>query len=85
MNSGFGKAKKYFKNIAKIILQKGTVDWHFVNYEIPAFPESIYSHLDSKNIAGFDVLTREEDDSIKIQKSHDSFVEYPRLIFKIKK
>jgi ubiquinone/menaquinone biosynthesis C-methylase UbiE len=85
INRGLGRVKKYLKNIAKIILRKGTPDWHFVVVTSPTKPDEVCQYLWSKKINNFKVLTKEKDDSIKLQETLGLFPEYPRLIFIIQK
>ena len=85
LNSGFGIAKKYMMSIAKMILHRGTPDWHLVVSTTPAVPEEICRHFRDINIANFKIMAEEKDGSISLQKSYGSFEEYGRLIFEIKK
>src|SRR5262245_32669729 len=36
---------RYGKNVAKIILRRGTPVWHFVVHHVPTYPEEIYKHF----------------------------------------
>ncbi len=85
LNSGFGIAKKYMMNVAKMILHRGTPDWHFSISTTPAAPEEICRHFRNINVADFKIMALEKDGSISLQKSPGSFEEYGRLIFEINK
>lgn len=87
MNSKLsGKILKYFKNIAKIILRKGTVDWHFVTITNPTKPEEVKEFiLKDKKIGKLDIFTVEKDESIKLQEKAGLYPDYGRLVFSFKK
>ena len=79
---GLGKYKRYLKNIAKIVLFKGTPDWHFVVHEVPTYPHDVYQYLKECFYPNtFQVYVRENEDSIKATRELSSFKEYGRLVF----
>jgi ubiquinone/menaquinone biosynthesis C-methylase UbiE len=82
---GVGRIIRVLKNIAKIILRKGTPKWHFIVYENPSFPERIYAHLKEKNIEDFQIMVRNDDETIKKMNTIDNFPNFGRLIFVIRK
>ena len=48
--SGFYVIKNYIKNIFKLILRRGLVDWSNIIYDIPSNPIEILNHLQKKDI-----------------------------------
>ena len=82
---GMGKIKRYVKNIAAVILRRGTPNWHFVVYEVPVYPESIYEHLKGKQISNFKVLIVKENEVIEVGNELGSIGPFSRLVFAIEK
>lgn len=82
---GINRFKKGIKNIAKMILRRGFVDWHFVVYVFPSQPEDVYQYLEEKQISSFQIMVRQEDESIEARSELGSFEHYDRLLFAIRK
>jgi ubiquinone/menaquinone biosynthesis C-methylase UbiE len=83
--TGLRKFTRYAKNIAKLILRRGTPNWHFVVHEVPTYPESIYSYLKEQYIEDFKVMVLKGDKSFETRKEHDSFRDFQRLVFVVRK
>ena len=86
-NSGVGRIIRYMKNMAKVICRRGTSiwDWNAIVHEVPTFPESIYDHLEKRSIISFQVIVKKNDGSLDIKKRIDSFREFGRLSFVVRK
>ena len=82
---GVKKIIRYSKNICKIILRRGTPDWHNFCYEVPTYPESIYDYFRQKNISNFCVLVKKGDESLEAEGNTGSFKEFGRLVFVLEK
>jgi hypothetical protein len=80
-----GMIHKYAKNVIKMTLRRGTVDWHSTVYEVPTFPDAIYAHLSYIGAANFQVFARMDDNRLELQKGKNSFGSYDRLIFVVRK
>lgn len=78
-------AKNYAKNIAKIILRRGTPVWHLIVYEVPTYPENLYEHFKQIGISDFQVMVRKADDTLELKGQKGSFEEYNRLVFVVRK
>jgi ubiquinone/menaquinone biosynthesis C-methylase UbiE len=78
-----GKMIRYGKNMAKLILRRGTPQWHSVVYEVPTYPESLYRHLDQIGVSDFQVMVAREDHSLELKDERKPFSEFDRLIFGI--
>ena len=76
---------RYGKNVAKIILRRGTPVWHFVVHQVPTYPEEIYKHFEEVGITDYSVMIKRDDDSLELTSEKKSFEEYPRLIFAVRK
>ena len=83
--NGIRKLLRYTKNIIKILLKKGIPDWTSVVHEVPAYPETIYKHLEKANIKNYIIMARSRDEEILTMKTADSFKDYSRIIFSFKK
>lgn len=81
---GMNRIKEYIKNIGKAILRRGVPNWHFIVYECPTGPESIYEHLSERRISDFQVMVRNEDDSLEVRNKLGPFEDFGRLVFVIK-
>lgn len=82
----FGRYKRYFKNIAKMVLGRGTPDWHFVVHEVPTYPGDVCQYLKQCRYPNtFQVYFREDDNSIKLAKELSPFEQYGRLVFVVLK
>ena len=77
---GIYRVQRYFKNIARIVLRRRPVDWHFVVHEVPVRPEEVYKHLAARQIKTFKVFARMGNGSLDLQDELGSFVWYPRLV-----
>jgi ubiquinone/menaquinone biosynthesis C-methylase UbiE len=84
-NRTAGKMIRYGKNVAKLILRRGTPQWHSVVYEVPTYPESLYRHLDRIGVSYFQVMAAREDHSLELKDERKPFAEFDRLIFVIVK
>jgi ubiquinone/menaquinone biosynthesis C-methylase UbiE len=83
---GIGRVKTYAKNIAKIVLRKGTPDWHFVIHQVPTHPEDVCNYLKECNITNtFQILARKEDETLEKTTGGSLLEQYDRLIFFITK
>ena len=85
--TGIGIVKTYIKNIAKLILRRGTPDWHLIIHETPTLPEDVCQYLKDLGFPYvFHILVRKQDDSLEMEDSSDpSFLQYDRLIFHVLK
>jgi SAM-dependent methyltransferase len=73
------------RNLAKVVLRRGNVNWHAVIYEVPTDPQLVYDHLDKRQV-GFQVLGRNEaDQSVVPLPGAGAFPDYARLVFVINK
>jgi ubiquinone/menaquinone biosynthesis C-methylase UbiE len=85
-NRGIGRIIRIMKNIAIIILNRGCLNWHFVDYEVPSSPRSIYNHFLNKRISNICIMVKRNDGSIEIKDDiTKNFNEFGRLIFVIRK
>lgn len=83
-NTGMGRIWKITKNIAKVILRRRTIDWHFVVYETPTYPEGFYGHLRTHSkVRDFSVFTRNQDGSLLEQKEVGPLPDWDRIVFVI--
>jgi len=73
------------KNMAKLILRRGTPVWRSIVYEIPTYPESLYKHFESIEVMDFDVVIRRQDHTLETRNEKSSFQDYERLIFVVRK
>jgi ubiquinone/menaquinone biosynthesis C-methylase UbiE len=80
-NRGLGRLVKVAKNLVKTVLRRGVPDWHFVDYEVPTFPEEIYAHLQSAPVRSWGVFVRKADDVLEAPTEQEPFKEYQRLVF----
>ena len=80
-----GKVIHYGKNVAKLILRRGTPQWHSVVYEVPTYPETLYEHLDQIGVSDFQVMVAREDHSLELRDERKPFSEFDRLVFVINK
>ena len=80
-----GKVIHYGKNVAKLILRRGTLQWHSVLYEVPTYPETLYGHLDQIGVSDFQVMVAREDHSLELRDERKPFSEFDRLVFVINK
>lgn len=80
-----GKAIRIIKNIIKVILCRKFIDWNFIVYVTPIYPEVIYEHIKTKYGYDFNVMIRKKDDSLERVASPGSFEEFGRLIFVVEK
>jgi len=83
--SPFWRGICYAKNIVKIVLQRGTPDWHFVIYEVPTYPESVYEQLKNLQLSNFYIIVKENNGSIQKRDGLVAYEDYPRLVFCIRK
>ena len=79
------KIKISIINVAKMVLRRGSPNWHFVVHEVPTYPESIYEHLKERQISNFRVMVKKEDESIETRNELGSFEQFPRLVFVVRK
>ena len=82
-NRAAGKVIRYGKNMAKIILRRGTPLWHPVVYEVPTYPETLYRHLDQIGVSDYHVMIAGKDHRLEPRDERTSFSEFARLIFVI--
>ena len=80
-----GKMIRYGKNMAKIILRRGTPVWHSIVYEVPTYPESLYEHFRQIEISDFQVMVRRDDHTLQLRNEKRSFRDYDRLVFVVNK
>lgn len=78
-----GTIIRYSKNVAKIILRRGTPVWRSIVYETPIYPEAIYEFLRARQISNFQVMVTNEDASLQPRSELDSFADFARLVFVI--
>ena len=60
-----GKTIRIIKNVIKVILCRKFIDWNFIVYVTPVFPEVIYEHIKTKYGYEFSLMSRKEDDSLE--------------------
>lgn len=72
----------FIKNIVKIFLGYPAVSWRVVLHEVPTLPETLYNYFRKSKI-NYQVMVRNEDDSLGMMNSSDSLDDFPRLIFTI--
>lgn len=83
---GTYRIKRCIKNIAKVILNRGTPDWSIVCcHEVPVYPEVIYKYLYNYPLCTFDIYVKNDDESLEIKKELSSFSQYGRLVFVLRK
>lgn len=80
-----GKVISCGKNVAKMILHRGSPQWHSVVYEVPTYPETLYRHLDQIGVSAFQVMVVREDHSLEPKDERKPFSEFDRLVFVITK
>jgi ubiquinone/menaquinone biosynthesis C-methylase UbiE len=80
-----GKVIRCGKNVAKIILRRGSPQWHSVVYEVPTYPETLYRHLDQIGVSGYQVMLVSEDHSLEPTDERKPFSEFDRLVFVLTK
>lgn len=76
---------RYGKNIAKIMLRRGTPIWHNFTHEVPTYPEAIYQHFENRQIKDFKVMVKKEDESLEPRNEISSFRDFARLVFVVRK
>ena len=85
-SKGMGRIIRYASNIATIILRRKQIPiWSSVVSEVPAYPEDIYEHLKKSGISNFQIMVRNEDESIEARNELGSFENFARLVFAITK
>lgn len=85
-SKGLRRIIRYGKNIvARVILHHGTPIWCSVIHEVPTYPESIYRHLKDRQVTNFKVMVEKNDESIEVKDGYDSFKDYGRLVFVVRK
>jgi len=72
----------FMKNIVKIFLGRKDISWRIVLHEVPTRPETLYDYFRKSKI-NYKVMVRNEDDSLGMMNSSDSFVDFSRLVFAI--
>jgi ubiquinone/menaquinone biosynthesis C-methylase UbiE len=80
-----GQIFRYVKNVAKVLLRRGTPQWHSVVYEVPTRPESLYEHFKSIRLSAFRVMVRRLDGTLELRDGNGSFGEWDRLLFVVEK
>lgn len=83
----FGMLRKYLKNIVKLVLKKGAVDWHFISITNPSKPDELMDFLlKSLKVHSVKIITQAKDESLIEPDLKDNlFSQYERLVFIIKK
>ena len=84
-SSAMGMMQKYAKNVVKMTLRRGAVDWYSTVYEVPTSPETVYACLSDLGTTDFEVLARGDGDGLKLQRKRNSLESYDRLIFVVRK
>jgi ubiquinone/menaquinone biosynthesis C-methylase UbiE len=79
----FGKVIRCGKNVAKIILGRGSPQWHSVVYEVPTYPETLYKHLEQIGVSSYKVMAVRADHSLEPKDERKPFTEFDRLLFVI--
>ena len=72
----------FIKNIVKIFLGYPAVSWRVILEAVPTRPEILYNYFRKSKI-NYKVMVRNEDDSLGMMNSSDSFVDFSRLVFAI--
>lgn len=88
-----GRTKRFIKNIAKIILRRGTVFWGNVIHEVPTYPEEVLKYLKNSDIKAINIIGKRPDNTLveimELSSSDsvnvDQFSIYRRLVFSILK
>jgi len=72
------------RNLAKLVLRRGTPNWHAINYEVPTDPVGVLEYLRRSGRDTVVVLGRDETDQT-LQKVDNlaTLPDYPRLVFAI--
>lgn len=82
---GVNRIKVYIKNVIKLVLRRGVPNWYFIVHEVPTYPESVCEHLKKRQLSNFQIMVTKEDGSIELTTEVDSFKDFKRLIFSVKK
>jgi len=86
---GIGRLIVFAAEIVQAVLQRHSVNYHFlfhpVVHEVPVYPESIYEYLKRKDISGFQVMVRKEDESLEMGCELGRFEDFDRLVFVVRK
>jgi ubiquinone/menaquinone biosynthesis C-methylase UbiE len=82
---GMRRLLGYGKSIAKIALRRGIPVWHNVTHEVPTYPETIYQHFETTQNVNFQVMLKNEDESLESRNAISSFRDFARLVFVVKK
>jgi SAM-dependent methyltransferase len=77
------RTRLHARNVAKVLLRRGNPNWHAVIYEVPTYPSLVYGHLAGRELTVYG--RREEDQALLKLEGAQSFPEYQRLLFVIRK
>ena len=84
-NSGIRKIITFFKNILKIVINRGTPNWYFVIYEVPLFPKVIFDFLD-KNNYNYEIIGKKDNGNLIFELNKmDNLKNLQNLIFSVGK
>jgi len=79
---GIRKFVRYSKNIFKIILRKGMIDWTDVIHEVPTYPEMIYQYLKKSKIKNYEIMVKSnESDTLENKTTNNGFKDYSKIVF----
>lgn len=73
------------RNIAKLVLMRGTPVWHWVVHEVPTYPESVYEFLEKKTISKLQILGQRNGHSLELNSERGAFADFERLIVSVEK
>jgi len=72
------------RNLAKLVLRRGSPNWHAINYEVPTDPAKVLEYLRRFGRDNFVVLGRDEtDQSLQKVDNLETLPDYARLVFAI--
>jgi len=80
-----GKMITYGKNMAKIILRRGTPVWNSIVFEVPTYPETLYKHFEQIGVLRFQVMIWRDDRTLELRDEKSAFEDYDRLVFIVNK
>jgi SAM-dependent methyltransferase len=76
------RAELHTRNLAKVVLRRGTPNWHAVNYEVPTDPAVVLAALADNMVSEVTVFGRDESDqSLHKVGANQPLEPFARLVF----
>ncbi len=70
----------FFKQIVKIILHRTDISWEISLHEIPTDPQILTKYFEEREVQ-YEILIRNEDESLSLANNSDSWMMISRLVF----